>query len=124
MGINSQVLGAIKSAFRMAGDAKKSVTLKTATSSFAPVTGVTTKSWANETAQGLLMDYTEWEFNQGAGKILGTDQKLIIQQADLTNEPDIGDDSRIVIDSITYLIAAPLKKDSFGAVYELQLRIA
>ena len=122
MGITSQTQNAMKAAFRLAGDAKKSVTLKTSTSSLDPVTGITTKSWAEETAQGILTRYSKWEILRGLAEV--TDRRLVLRQADFTNEPDIDDDSRIVIDSITYLIVPPLKKDSFGAVYELQLRIA
>lgn len=122
MGITSKAQNAIKTAFRLAGDAKKSVTLKTSTSSFDPVTGITTKTWAEEAAQGILTEYSKWDISQGIVQV--TDRRLVLQQADFTSEPDIDDDSRIVIGSITYLIVPPLKKDSFGATYELQLRIA
>ena len=122
MGITSQAQNAMKAAFRLAGDAKTSIILKTSTSSFDPVTGTTSKVWAEETANGILTEYSKWDIEQGI--VQTTDRRLILQQVDFTNEPDIDDDSRIVIDSVTYLIVPPLKKDSFGAVYELQLRIA
>ena len=57
MGITSQAQNAMKAAFRLAGDAKTSIILKTSTSSFDPVTGTTSKSWAEETAQGILTAY-------------------------------------------------------------------
>ena len=122
MGITSQTQNAMKAAFRLAGDAKKSITLKTSTSSLDSVTGITTKSWAEETAQGILTEYSKWDISQGI--VQATDRRLVLQQVDFTNEPDIDDDSRIVFDSISYLIVPPLKKDSFGAIYELQLRVA
>jgi hypothetical protein len=122
MGITSQAQNAIKAAFRVAGDAKKSITLKTSTSILDPVTSITSKSWADETAQGILTEYSKWNISQGI--VQATDRRLVLQQADFTNEPDIDDNSRIVIDSVTYLIVPPLKKDSFGAIYELQLRVA
>lgn len=122
MGITSQAQNAMRAAFRLAGDAKKSVVLKTSTSSFDPVTGITTKSWVEETAQGILTEYSKWDIKQGL--VQATDRRLVLQQADFTNEPDIDSDSRIVISSTTYLIIPPLKEDSFGVIYELQLRIA
>lgn len=149
MGLKSQAQRAVSAAFRKAGDLKKAIVLRTATTSFDPVSGIMTKSWSEPTGgyytdegldayedesgdfygdglgkvtYGILTEYSKWEIKSGL--VQATDRRLILKQSDFTNDPDINDDSRITIDDILYMIISPLKKDPFDCVYEMQLRIA
>jgi len=67
MGLTDQAKNAVKAAFRMAGNLKTLVILKSASSSYDPVTGETTQTWSEEPSQGLLIEYTKWEIANGLG---------------------------------------------------------
>ena len=122
MGIKEQAQNAVKAAFQAAGTLKTSIALKTATSTYDPVTGETTQTWAEETGEGLLTGYSQWEIKNGL--VQTTDQRLIIKQADFDEKPGTSDDTRVEIDSVLYQIISPVKTGLANAVWDLQLRKA
>jgi len=122
MGLASQAQNAVKEAFRVAGTLKTSVKLKTASSSFDPVTGETTQTWSEDSGQGLLTEYSKWDIANGV--VLANDRRLILRQAEFNEEPDTSDDTRIEIDGILYQVIAPVRSGLTNAVWDLQIRKA
>lgn len=114
----ANIAKAVSAAFKAVGDIAETSTLRRTTTSYAPSTGVNTKTTTDYTITAIFTSYNNFEIDKVV--ILSTDVKCLIKSSDLTFIPVMATDT-IIRSGITYNILRT-QQDPSQSIYTLQLR--
>jgi hypothetical protein len=112
---------ATATAFKIAGDLRKTIIIRDPTAVYNAATGKNTKTYADTTLQGLQTAFDLNEIANSRGAIIVTDIKFIIQGSDVKEKINTAWKA-ILADGRTFSIIPPVKEDAARATVTLQLR--
>lgn len=120
MGLRSTIAAAVKSSFVAVGDIKTAMTFRASSSptTYNESTGIYARVDSDTTLDAILTDFEQSEID--GIKIEPTDRKVLIDAADLSNDPTIED--RIIIETKEFRIVN-WKKDPSESLYTIQVRL-
>lgn len=120
MGLKATIAAAVSAGFKALDDLPEIVTYlaRSASSTYDPTTGTSTRNEAPYTLGGLFLEYSKREID--GEQVKPHDQKFLFQQADLAVRPTLSD--RILRADGKYWEVLAVNEDPAHATWDLQIR--
>ena len=121
MGLDDAIRDAVGSAFTAIADLATQLTYVVVTPGvYVPDAGTSFPPNTEHSTEGIILNYQDREFD--GDRIRRGDRKILIEQAELTPIPNLGDRIEVTATGLSYNIIQ-LKQDPVSATWTFQVRI-